>query len=340
MSIVSSKPTITRKDLEGVLDCMINDELISGGVVASFEKSLIELTGAKNLLAVHSATAAFHLVLCALEARGKQVILPSYTTPAALNAISLCGAEAVLVDTDQMLYPDCGQIVQAVTEKTAAVIVSHIVGIPGNFSALAQCGVPVIEDISALLGTENLELSAFQGNFQIITFTPHDVITTGNGAAVLSRNSRHHSLMCELRNSQSKPNFEYFMTDLQGAMGLSQISRLQDFIKRRREIAKVYYDRARISSHKVLFPYNDTCPYQHFPLIFDASADKTLKFFKKNGIELYQPVYMPAHQILERKGMDFPNADRMAKKLFCLPLYPTLSRNEVEKISRTLAKFV
>ncbi len=340
MSIVSSKPTITRKDLEGVLDCMINDELISGGMVSSFEKALVELSGSKNLLAVHSPTAAFHLVLCALEARGKEVIIPSYSSQAALNAISLCGAEPVLVDIDQMLYPDCEQVLKAITERSAAIVLTHTIGVAGNYSALEGCNIPIIEDISALLGSDNLDLASLKGNFQIITFTPNDVITTGNGAAIISRNARHHSLMNELRYSASKQNFEYFMTDLQGAMGLSQISRMQDFVARRREIAKIYYDRARLTPHKVLFPYNDSCPYQHFPIIFDAPADKTTRFFKKNGIELYQPVSVSAHQILEKKGMDYPNADRMSKKLFSLPLYPTLTRNEVEKISRTLAKFI
>jgi len=340
MSIVSSKPTITRKDLEGVLDCMINDELIGGGVVASFEKSLTELTGSKNLLAVHSPTAAFHLALCAVEAGGKEVILPSYIGQAALNAITLCGAIPVLVDIDQMLYPDCEQILNAKSERTAAIIVAHTPGIAGNFASLAAANVPLIEDISAIFGSENFDGNSFQGAFQIITFAPHDIITTGNGAAVISKNARHHSMMNELRSSSTKANFEYFMTDLQGAMGLSQISRMQDFVTRRREIARIYYDRARLTPHKVLFPFNESCPYQNFPLVFDAPADKTVKFFKKNGIEIFQPVQTPVHQILERKGMDFPNADRMSKKLFSLPLYPTLTINEVEKISRTLAKFI
>lgn len=339
MSIVSSKPTITRKDLEGVLDCMINDELISGGVVASFEKALLELYNTKNLLVVQSTTAAYHIILSTIGVKDKEVILPSYVSQAALNAISLCGAVPKLVDIDNMLYPDCEQILSLINDDTAAVILPHTSGIPGNYALLEKISVPVIEDISAVMGTE-MEEDSFFGSFQVVSFSPENIITTGNGAAIISKNSRNHNTMTELRSSSVKTSYEYFMTDLQGAMGLSQISRMQDFITRRREIARIYYDRIKITPHKVLFPYNETCPYQHFPVIFDAPYDKTIRFFKKNGIEISQPVSRPVHQILGYKAMDFPNSDRMSKKLFSIPLYPTLSRNEVEKISRTLAKFI
>lgn len=343
MSIVSNKPTITRKELEGVLDCLINDELTSGTPVNQFEKSLCQLTSYKFSVAVNSQTAAYHLAFQALGlAEDDEVIVPSYFNPGALNALALCKAKAVLIDIDDNSFtPGAEKYAEKINEKTKAIIVGHTGGTELNGDDFESVKVPILEDISHCLGIEAQDgHTGYFGQIVICSFSPNDMITTGNGAALLTNNTRYFSQMKEQRFSETKLNFEYTMTDFQAAMGLSQLSRLQDFIRRRREIAKSYHERARLTQHKVLFPFNESHIYQSFPVMFDAKADEIKKFFKKNGIELYSPVDVPLHIIAGEKPMDYPNSDRMSKKMYSLPIYPTLSKNEIEKIGRTLAKFI
>jgi dTDP-4-amino-4,6-dideoxygalactose transaminase len=343
MSIVSNKPTITRKDLEGVLDCLINDELTSGTPVSQFEKSLSELTSYKFSLAVNSATAAYHLALKALNiSKDDEVILPSYFNPAALNAIALVEATAVIIDIDDNSFISTVESYkEKISEKTKAVIIGHTGGVSLEKDDYQEITTPIIEDISHCLGIESAENhNGYFGQICISSFSPNDMITTGNGGAIFTNNSRHFSAMKELRSAPVKLNYEYTMTDFQAAMGISQLSRLQDFIKRRVEIARSYYERSRVTPHTVLFPFSENHIYQSFPIIFDAKADDIKKFFKKNGIELYAPVETPLHVILEEKAMNYPNADRLSKKMYSLPIYPTLTKKEIDKIGRTLAKFI
>jgi perosamine synthetase len=343
MSIVSHKPTITRNELESVLDCLINDELTSGGSVHRFEKSLSELTGYKYSLAVNSATAAYHLALKALDVKeGDEIILPSYFHQSALNAIFLCKATPVLVDIDEhSLAASYEAYNDKINENTKAALIGHTAGVYIDSETYSKLTVPVIEDISHCLGVESQEEHpGYFGTVIVSSFSPNDMITTGNGAALFTNNSRYFSTAKEQRFSEDKVSFDYLMTDFQAAMGISQLSRLKDFIKIRREIAKHYYERIRLTQHSVLFPFNESFVYQSFPIVFDASSDTIPKYYKKNGIELYRPITFPIHTILGMKMMDFPNSDRMTKKMYSLPIYPTLTGKEIEKIGRVTAKFI
>ena len=259
MEIVSCKPTITRQDLEGVLDCLINNELVKGDSVKAFEHSLGELTGYRHTVALSSLTAAYHCAFKALEISGdREVIIPSCFSTAPLNALALTGGKAVLVDNSEgSIVPDVAAIKEKITDKTAAIIFSHLTGISYPSEDLKATGIPVIEDISHYIGAEAVEKGQGSSAICIASFTPLDLITTGNGAAVFTNNTRHFALFKEMRYSEKALHCDYPITDFQAAMGISQISRLQDFIRRRQEIAKVYYDALRHTPHKPMYHFNE-----------------------------------------------------------------------------------
>ncbi len=157
MTIVSSKPTITRKELEGVLDCLIHDELDKGAIVKNFETRLAELTGFKYVLAVNSLVAAYHLAYRAIEIdRESEVIIPSFFDAAPLSALTLSGGTPVLADNDTDSYnPGPGQFKERITEKTKAIVTGHMFGFPADLSWLSELNIPVIEDISPIIGNES-----------------------------------------------------------------------------------------------------------------------------------------------------------------------------------------
>ncbi|HOP62275.1 MAG TPA: DegT/DnrJ/EryC1/StrS family aminotransferase [Spirochaetota bacterium] len=344
MKIVSSKPTITRKELEGVLDCMIHDELTTGSTVKNFESVLSDITGLKYPLAVNSLVSCYILILKALETGpDDEIILPSFFSSAPLSAIKLTGGKPVLVDSeDNSVFPSAAAIKEKITEKTKAVIAGDMFGFHYDSDELKELNVPVIIDISHSIGTEyNDKPAGSAGSFTVASFAPSMIITTGNGGAVLTNNSKYFSSMRDLRGGNSETvNFDFTMTDLQGAMGMTQAMKLKNFIKRRREIAMKYYESARITSHRPLYPFSDSSAYQTFPLIFDAPSERVEKYWKKNGIELERVIAHPNHELLGFKGFDYPNADRLSKKLYSLPLYPTLTKKEIEKISKSLGAFI
>ncbi len=346
MGIVSSKPTITRKELEGVLDCLIAEQLRSGNIVKTFEQQLGEISGIKHCCAVSSLTSAYHLAFIALEVKsGDEVIIPSYFDAAPLAALGLSGGSAVLVDVDEgSLSPSVEQIREKISPATRAIVIGHTFGFPCRIEELKELSIPIIEDISHAIGTEIGEKPAGQsGEIALASFAPSMMITTGNGAAILTNNSRHIALMRRLRGVAGvgeQISYDYGMTDFQGAMGLSQISRIRDFIRRRREIARVYHDAVKTTPHKTPFAYDDSFSYQSFPILFDAPAEKVERYWKKADVEIIRPISVPLHAMMGIPSMDYARSERLSKKLHSLPLYPTLTKKEIDKIAMLLGKFV
>lgn len=342
MKILSNKPTITRRELEGVLDCLIKDELAAGSSVKAFEASLADIIGQKFCLAVNSPTAAYYLAFRALKLTPEsEVIIPAYSPPAPLSALLMAGARPVLADCEEgAVMPSADIIKSLVTENTRAVVVCHTFGFPAPAEELACLPVPVIEDISCAIGTSMDGVAAGKtASFAVISFAPEMLITTGSGGAVLTSNSQAFSAMRELRSGETSLNMDCAMTDFQGAMGSSQLIRLKDFLKRRREIAGKFCDAVRLTSHKIPYPYNADFGWQTFPVIFDASEDRVLKYWKKNGVEAASPI-RPLYEYTGGRPMDFPNTERLARKLYTVPLYPTLTHKEIEQVAKLLASFI
>jgi len=343
MKIVSSKPTITRKELEGVLDCLIQDTLASGAVVKQFEQALGNLLGMKYALATNSVTAAYHCAFMALGVTvGDEIIMPSFFHEAPLKACHLVGATPVLIDIAEGAYHPSPELIQkAITQKTKAIVLGHMFGIPLGFN-LGDSSVPVVLDISHAIGMDTADIFLPSPSIAIASFSPSMMITTEMGAMVFTNNSRHYSYIRDVRNGVPHSHilgFEYCMSDLHAALGLNQLLKLKDFVRRRRDIARIYYEALNKTHHTTLYAYNDHCTYQAFPVLFDAQPDIAEKFFKKNGIEIFHPVEVPLHQYCKLRNLDYPHSDRLSKKLFSLPIYPTLTKREIEKVSRVLTMF-
>ncbi|MCX8124008.1 MAG: DegT/DnrJ/EryC1/StrS aminotransferase family protein [Spirochaetes bacterium] len=343
MKIVASKPTITRKELEGVLDCLIQDTLASGAVVKQFEQALASLLSIKYSVATNSVTAAYHCAFVALGiGAGDEIIMPSFFHEAPLKACLLVGAKPVLVDiAEGMYHPSKEAIIAAITHNTKAIVVGHMFGIPLGFD-MGDSSVPVILDISHAIGMDTSDIFLPVPSIAVASFTPSMMITTEMGAMVFTNNSRYFSTMRDVRSGVPHSHilgFEYCMSDLHAAVGLNQLLKLKDFVKRRRDIARIYYDALHKTHHATLYAYNEHCTYQAFPVLFDAQPDIAEKFFKKNGIEIFHPVEVPLHQYCKLRNLDYPHSDRLSKKLFSLPIYPTLTKREIEKVSKVLTMF-
>ena len=206
MKIVSSKPTITRKELEAVLDCLINDELVAAESVKAFEAGIAKTTGLHYSLATNSLTSAYHLIFKALGiGESNEVIMPSFFPQPPLSALSMTGGKPVFADNEKdTLFPSAAQIKEKISERTKAIVVGHLFGYHYPAKELEDINIPVIEDISHAIGTEIDEIPCgANGSFTVASFDPSGIITTGNGGAVCTNNSRYYSSMKDLRGGHS-----------------------------------------------------------------------------------------------------------------------------------------
>ena len=217
--------------------------------MARFESRMASFVGVKGAAAVSSGAAALHLALLALKVGpGCEVIVPSYVCPAVLSAVLYTGATPVVADIDPgsfNLSPEDAK--RRLSAKTRAVIVPHMFGLPADLDALGALGVPVVEDLALALGSRRHGRRAGSfGTLAVCSFYATKMMATGEGGMVLGSDG---ALLAEIRDLRAmdekedfRVRFNYKMTDMQAALGLSQLRKLTTFVARRREIADLYSD--------------------------------------------------------------------------------------------------
>jgi len=347
------KPTISRKDLMQVLECMLSEKFASGELCARFEKKLCEYTGGKYFSAVSSVSAAVYLILkCIKISPGDEIIISALTDIRVLEIINCFKAVPVVADTlPQSFQIDPEKIKTVVTDKTKAVIIGHTLGYPAdipqflleNNELLKNHNIAVIEDCCHSLGSVlNGQHTGTAGDFAFFSFDSDSTITTETGGAVLCKNRSDH---LQIKNFytiddilSSSGRIHMKLSDIQAAMGLSEISLIAKFLQRRREIGDFYAQAAGRGKHIFLTPqppaeYN----YYRFPLIINSSVKMVTELFKKYKIEIISPIKMTAYEYLHLPLSEDCNARNTAIKTICIPLYPTLKKNQIEQIGKLIA---
>ncbi|MBF0486227.1 MAG: DegT/DnrJ/EryC1/StrS family aminotransferase [Candidatus Omnitrophica bacterium] len=337
-TIPHSCPTIDRSDFLALEKPMASGQVSAGPCVKSFESAFAAKFDFKDAAAVSSGTAALHLSLLALGVKkGDEVVLPSYVCPALLNAISYTGAMPKVADVD---YEDgnisCVAAKAQLTRKTKAIIVPHMFGEPADLQPLLSLGVPVIEDCAQAIGARYR--GKYVGSFGVLSvfsFYATKMMTTGEGGMVVSADKR---LMARVRDMLSYDHHPEFcvrfnnkMTDLQAALGCSQLKKLDKMISLRRSLARLYSE--RLKGLDMTFPFHSllTTPvFYRYVVKISGRAQKVITGMKKRGINCERPLYKPVHQYLKLKG--FPVTENLMKDSISLPIYPSLSFRDALRV--------
>lgn len=364
--IFHSKPTLNKEDSSAVSRVINSGYISQGEAVKRFELELAEYIGVKGGAAVSSGTSAIHLSLIALGVKeGDYVAIPTYVCPALLNAINYVGANPLLIDINPDSYNiSTTDLKKKLTKKTRAVIVPHIFGLPADIKDILSIGIPVIEDCAQSVGAsyKGKKVGSF-GHCAIFSFYATKVMTTGEGGMVVSNSDKILEKVRDLREYDHKPNYivryNYKMTDLQAAIGISQLKRLDSFIYRRREIANLYskrFSELGISIPKV-YPESEHIYFRYViknRVKGQGSRGKglegDLKFFEDNGVKCMRPVFKTIHRYLTpppsppsqgggELGGGFPEAERTWNELISIPIYPSLTDGDVKKIVRVTEKW-
>jgi len=344
--IPHSKPTLDKKDYDAVLEVLRSGQITQGEYVKRFEANLSEFIGVKGGVATNSGTSALHLALLALEAgKGDEIILPGYVCTALLNAINYVGATPVLVDIEPNSFNiSSKKVKESLTERTKAIIVPHLFGLPANLEELLSLGVPLIEDCAQALGAtyKGKQTGSF-GRLSIFSFYATKVITSGEGGMVLSDSPHLLERVRDLRDYDNRDNyktrFNYRMTDLQAALGISQMEKLPSFLERRKSIAKRYsQEMANIPA--LLPPEYPEREHIFYRYVIRVKGDleRLLDQIKKEGICCERPVYRPLHYYLGLSGL--PETERIWSSALSIPIYPSLASDEVTEVIKGVKRLI
>lgn len=381
-AIPYGRQDISQADINAVMAVLQSNFLTQGPVVPAFEKAVADYVGATHVIAVNSATSALHIACLALGVgKGDAVWTTPITFVASSNCALYCGASVDFVDIDHRTY---NLSVERLAEKLAmakkagklpkVVIPVHMCGQPCDMAgihALSQeYGFRIIEDASHAIGGQykgerigNCRYS----DVTIFSFHPVKIITTGEGGVALTNDPmlarqlrllRSHGITSTPEEMQPRPEleiwnyqqidlgFNYRMTDIQAALGLSQMGRLDEFVERRHVIAKRY--------DLVLDGLPIWRPWQHqdgrssyhlYPIRLNLSAihrtqRQVYEALRADGILVnlhYIPVYrQPFYEVMGFKSGYCPEAERYHRETISIPMFPAMSDAQQDRIANAL----
>lgn len=253
-----SKPSITELEIEYVTDAIKSGWVSSNGrYINIFEKKFAEYCGTNYALTTSTGTSALHLALVSYGIKeGDEVIVPDFTFVSTANAVTYIGATVILIDIEEdTLCIDPVKVEQAITDKTKAIIPVHIYGHPANMREINQIAqkynLIVLEDAAEAHGSEvKSQKTGSLGHCAIFSFYGNKIITCGQGGMITTndyelyqkaRYLREYAQNKERRYWHEEIGYNYRMTNLQAALGLAQLERINDIIERKREIFSLYH---------------------------------------------------------------------------------------------------
>jgi dTDP-4-amino-4,6-dideoxygalactose transaminase len=372
-----AKPVLGTGEADAARDAVLSGSLIQGPQVAAFEQEFAQAVGAGYACAVSSCTTALHLALLAVGVRpGDEVITVSHSFIATTNAIRYCGAVPVFVDiTADIFNLDPNALAVAITRRTRAILCVHQMGMPCDLRqilAIARAHrMPVIEDAACAVGSEiRLDgtwhmIGRPHGDIACFSFHPGKVITTGDGGMLTTSHANYDRLFRVWRqHGMSSPEtarhsaasvifedypvlgYNYRMTDVQAALGLSQMGRLGEFHARRHELARRYD--ALLSDLPVTVPWQhpDAVSGLHLYIVrlkrpeIRRSHREVFEAMRAAAVGVnmhYIPVHrQPYYEKLGLRRADYPEAERYYAEAITLPLFPVLTNGLQDRVVGTL----
>ncbi len=342
--IEHSKPTLGPRERQALLKTLASNYIAEGQEVHCFENEVAAYIGSPGAVATSTGTLGLHLALLCLDMKpGAEIIIPSYTCRSVLNAVSYCRAKPVVCDVEIENYNlSFADVKKKMTARTQAIIVPHMFGCPAPIDHFKTLGVPLIEDCAHALGTEYKGRKAgCWGDLALLSFEGTKYIVTGEGGMVLANSARMLKRLRKLKEGDSPDlpaKYTYRMTDLQAAVGRVQLSRLEDFIKKRRSIARVY-DKAfaSVTERHPLAHIDGRHIYQRYMVQVRGNIRKLMEDCLRQGIKVKQPVKpYPLHRYLGLAGGLFPNTERIMRSAVSIPIYPSLTKKEIMHITQIL----
>jgi perosamine synthetase len=363
-SIPIARPYVGQEEEQAVVQALRSGWLSQGPRVAEFEKQFAEYVGAKHAIAVSSCTTALHLAFIGTGiGPGYEVLCPSLSFIATANSIRYVGAEPVFVDIDPVTFNlDPNKLEAAITTRTKAILAVHQIGLPAAMDEISEIAkrrnLLVIEDAACAIGSvyKGQRIGAPHAWMACFSFHPRKILTTGEGGMVTTNDDRlaerlrplrqhamtvsdvtRHNTKSVVLESYDEVGYNFRMTDMQAAIGLVQLGRVEGFIDRRRTLAARYTD--ELAKLGWLTPPCEPDGYRHnfqsymARLTKDApiSRDDLMQALLDRGISTRRGI-MASHREApyrsERWNHELPETNRATDECIILPLFHQMTEEE------------
>ncbi|MFL3005285.1 MAG: DegT/DnrJ/EryC1/StrS family aminotransferase [Candidatus Neomarinimicrobiota bacterium] len=370
-TISFSNPDITEEDIDSVADVIRSGWLTHGDYSSLLEDLFCQYTGAKYATTVSNCTAGLHLsCLAAGFSKNDEVIVPAQTHVATAHAIEYTGAKPIFVDVHSTSGNLQIELINSkLSEKTKGIIPVHMAGYPCDMKEIKKIckdyDLILIEDCAHAIGTifKNTHVGNF-GKAGCFSFYPTKQITTGEGGIVISNDKKFIKKIKTLKafgidtppNLRKKPGvydvkqlgFNYRMTDFQAALGVGQIRRYHQNLKKRKSNARTYSS-ILSKNQNISFPkFTNDCSYFLFQILVSENIDRDsvmLELIKqKIGVSIHYATSVPymtyyKHKYGFRKNQ-YKNAENFGMKNISLPVHSNLEKDEIEYVCFTLQKIL
>lgn len=363
-----ARPCVGEKELEEVRKVFKTGWLGMGAWVKEFEEELKKFLGAGNIVAVNTGTSALHLALESLGiGKGDEVIVPSLTFAASIQAILGCGCRPVFCDVySNTLNMDVRDVERKITSKTKAIMPVHYSGLPCQIDKIIEIArgnkIFVVEDAAHAFGStyRGKKIGNF-GDITCFSFDPIKVITCGEGGAIVTNNDEISQIAVKKRilgiskdtwsrykhkrswfYNVEMLGYRYHMSNINAAIGLVQLRKFPLFLRRRQEIVKKY-DKSLEGVKGIELiehDYENVSPFNYIIKV-KKGREALMKFLKENGIDSgihYIPNHL--HRFFAPYATKLPITEKLWKQILTLPLYYGLKDKEITKITRAIRLFL
>ncbi|WP_342559383.1 UDP-4-amino-4,6-dideoxy-N-acetyl-beta-L-altrosamine transaminase [Metasolibacillus sp. FSL K6-0083] len=365
------RQTIDDEDIQLVIDTLRSSNLTQGPKILEFEQAVANYVGTKYAVAFCNGTAALHGACYAAGiGEGDEVITSPITFAASANCVRYVGGTVVFADIDRKTYNiDTEQIRMNITKKTKAIIPVDFTGQPANLDEIMAIAkehhLVVIEDGAHSFGASYKgHKVGTQADMTMFSFHPVKPITTGEGGVIVTNNEDYYKKLLKFRShgieqtayaeeqgswyyEMTDLGYNYRMTDLQAALGISQMSKLDAFLQRRKEVASLYTEKLKdVEGIQVPFQLEGVESGWHLYMIQLEHANRKQIFEAMRAANIgvhvhYLPVYW--HPYYQQLGYDrgiCPIAEDWYEKALTLPIHPSLTNEEIDYVIKTLLSLI
>lgn len=362
-----NEPLLDGNEQEYLIECIKTGWISSEGpFVKQFEEKMAAFTGRKHGIAVCNGTAALELAIAALKLEpGSEVIMPTFTIISCAAAILRNNCVPVLVDSDPVTWNmDVSKIEARITERTRAIMVVHMYGLPVDMKPLLELAahykLKIIEDAAEMHGqTSYGQPCGSFGDISIFSFYPNKHITTGEGGMVLTDDDYLAERSHSLRNLCFQPGkrfvheelgYNFRMTNLQAALGLAQLERVDKFVERKQKMGALYTELltelTQVQLPLASTPYSKNI-YWVYGLLLDnhlsVNVEDITNRLANEGVGT-RPFFWPMHEqpVFKKMGLfsgeSYPVAERLGRRGFYLPSGLALTKNQIIRVAEVLKK--